>query len=339
MGRSLFEVFPDNPHDPASSSTGVLRASMITVLKTKKPHKMDTTRYDIPSPLGDGSFEERYWSPRNSPVLDDHGELVAILHNVEDVTSLVRSENNASEAEDLIRDLKSERDLRERFVAALTHDLRTPLTSARMSAQLLPRRLDDPVQTNKLCIRIIDQIDRTQSMIRDLLDASRIKAGEPIPIEVQDCDLHSLLKATIEDLSTIHGNRFLLHGQKDIKGLWDSSALRRVLENLINNAVKYGTEVTPVTILAQEISDMVEIAVHNMGNPLMNEEIENIFEPFQRSGSAHQSSQKGWGIGLTLVKGLAEAHGGRVFVSSSKELGTKFSVIIPKNSGSRVTPG
>ena len=89
IGRPLFEVFPDNPSDPAATGVRNLQASLHEVLRTRKPHRMALQKYDIRTP--GGGFEERYWDPLNSPVLDDTGNLIYIIHRVEDVTEQVRS--------------------------------------------------------------------------------------------------------------------------------------------------------------------------------------------------------------------------------------------------------
>lgn len=89
IGRPLFEVFPDNPADPAATGVRNLRASLYEVLRTKQAHRMPVQKYDIRKPNGD--FEERYWEPLNSPVLDERGELIYIIHRVEDVTERVHS--------------------------------------------------------------------------------------------------------------------------------------------------------------------------------------------------------------------------------------------------------
>lgn len=89
IGRPLFEVFPDNPDDPAATGVRNLLASLKEVLRTGKPHRMALQKYDIPTP--GGGFEERYWDPLNSPVLDEDGKLIYIIHRVEDVTEQVRS--------------------------------------------------------------------------------------------------------------------------------------------------------------------------------------------------------------------------------------------------------
>jgi two-component system, cell cycle sensor histidine kinase and response regulator CckA len=92
MGRDLFEVFPDNPDDPQASGVANLRASLDRVLTHHRADAMAVQKYDIARPAAaGGGFEERYWSPVNSPVFDDRGELIFIIHRVEDVTELVRA--------------------------------------------------------------------------------------------------------------------------------------------------------------------------------------------------------------------------------------------------------
>lgn len=89
IGRPLFEVFPDNPADPRATGVKNLGASLLEVIRTRKPHWMTVQKYDIRNPAGE--FEERYWEPLNTPVFDEHGELIYIIHRVEDVTEQVRS--------------------------------------------------------------------------------------------------------------------------------------------------------------------------------------------------------------------------------------------------------
>lgn len=91
VGRSLFDVFPDNPDDPAATGMRNLHASLRRVLETRRPDRMEVQKYDIPRPASSGGgFEERHWSPLNTPVLGADGEVRAIIHWVEDVTELVR---------------------------------------------------------------------------------------------------------------------------------------------------------------------------------------------------------------------------------------------------------
>src|SRR5579883_3572521 len=89
--RHVFDVFPDNPNDPNATGTANLRASLDRVLRDKAPDTMAVQKYDVRKPAaGGGGFEERYWSPVNTPVLDEAGEVAWIIHRVEDVTDFVR---------------------------------------------------------------------------------------------------------------------------------------------------------------------------------------------------------------------------------------------------------
>src|SRR5579872_1967449 len=91
VGRGLFEVFPDNPNDPAANGVQNLQNSLNKVLSTRKPDEMAIQKYDVRRPIEEGgSFEERYWSPLNTPVFNDKGAIAYIIHQVEDVTSSVR---------------------------------------------------------------------------------------------------------------------------------------------------------------------------------------------------------------------------------------------------------
>lgn len=230
----------------------------------------------------------------------------------------------------LLEELHNEREIRDRFVAALSHDLRTPLTAAKMTAQLLNRKAGDVAAVHKSAVKVAENIDRADSMIQDLLDASRIKAGQAIPIEKNECHLTRVVRETLDDLSTVYGDRFRIKSQADIIGFWSCSGVRRIIENLCSNAIKYGSTTSSVTLCIEESDECAFIKVHNLGEPIAAEDMAKLFEPFRRTKSAQSSSQKGWGLGLTLVKGLAEAHGGSVKVESSEEFGTTFTVSLPK---------
>lgn len=98
VGRHVFDVFPDNPNDTAATGVKNLGAPLHRVLQSKQPDTMAVQKYDIRRPLErGGQFEERYWSPINSPVLDARGELRYIIHRVQDVTEYVRLKETASE--------------------------------------------------------------------------------------------------------------------------------------------------------------------------------------------------------------------------------------------------
>ena len=280
-----------------------------------------------------GPIEDRYYDFTYLRVEDPDGSPYGVYDHALDVTDRVRSrmalEASRAELEGTVRQLETERDLRERFVAALTHDLRTPLSVAKLGATTLARSPGDAEKTGRIAARIVRSVDRAELMIRDLLDASAIRAGEPVALDVTGCDLREIAGATLEELTSVHGDRFVLVAAEPFDGHWDPSALRRVLENLVTNAVKYGAPDAPVTIALARDGERITMTVHNQGAPIPVEEHTRIFEPFRRSGSAIRSATVGWGLGLMLVRALIEAHGGTVALESEAGTGTTFTVRLP----------
>ncbi len=242
--------------------------------------------------------------------------------------------DNARLYEDLhqhIEELDAERELRERFVSVLAHDLRGPLSTAKASAQLLvgrPERLDE---RRELAANIVRAIDRTDRMIRDLLDANRIRAGERLPLRIDECDLGVVAREVVEELIATFGERFSLQAEERVPGFWSAEELRRALWNLGTNAVKYGATDKPITVGVKRTADGAQASVHNWGTPLSVDDQEQLFRPFSRTHAAQVGGQKGWGLGLTLVHGCAAAHGGRVRVESAEDAGTTFTIELPRD--------
>jgi signal transduction histidine kinase len=107
--------------------------------------------------------------------------------------------------------------------------------------------------------------------------------------------------------------------------------MRRAIWNLTSNAIKYGDEGTPVGVRIAARAGFVELAVHNHGPVIAAEDRDALFEPFSRAISVRAAAQRGWGLGLTLVKGCVEAHGGVVAIESEPEKGTTFTLRFPSD--------
>ncbi|HEX8077907.1 MAG TPA: HAMP domain-containing sensor histidine kinase, partial [Chthoniobacterales bacterium] len=180
--------------------------------------------------------------------------------------------------------------------------------------------------TKPLTEKIISNIDRADSMIADLLDANRIKAGERLPLKTSVCDIDAVVSKTVDELRQPIGSRLRLETSGPCVGQWSETVIRRVLENLVSNAAKYGSRDGPITVRLQCQGDGARIQVHNLGSQLSDIEAASLFKIFHRSKQAEAGEHRGWGIGLALVKGLAEAHGGTVSVESSAGKGTCFTV-------------
>jgi signal transduction histidine kinase len=262
------------------------------------------------------------------PYYDDFGDPDRMLGTSIDITA---SKAEQDQRHDLIASLTREQEMRERFVNALTHDLRTPLTAAKMNGQLVARMASRPDDVVRLAARVVDNLNRADEMISDLLDASRVRAGLPLALNIEECEIRSLLTTTLEELTIIHGNRFVLEGEGEVAGHWDFKGIRRIIENLCTNAVKYGESYSAIHVNYRRDEEGLVISVRNRGDELSAEEQETLFNLFERTERARSQGLKGWGIGLTVVKGMAESHGGSVAVSCDAT-GTKFSIRLPMDS-------
>lgn len=214
------------------------------------------------------------------------------------------------------------------FVASVSHDLKNPISAAHTAANLL-LRITDPVHRQKLTLRIINNLERANLMITDLLDANAMNHGNGVQMKVEDCkDLRPVLEEIIQDMETIHGARFQLIADKEVSGRWDLLGIRRAVENLITNAVKYGDQSKPIVITLRRNGDAIRLSVKNDGEPLSIDEITRITERHERL-ERHVERAPGWGVGLTIVSGIVEAHGGSLSVESAPEQGVTFSLTLP----------
>ena len=277
-----------------------------------------------------GPLEDRYFDYSYLRVNDADGKPYGVFNHGIEVTEKVLARHALEES---IKNLADERELRENFVMSLTHDLRTPLTAAKMSVQLVQRETQVPSKISKLSA-VTSYLDRIDDMVRDLLDVTKIRGKEKLPLDISECDLNTITHSIIEVFVSTHGDRFILENEENLVGYWDPKALQRIIENLLSNAVKYGSLTTSISIGLKKKNGFMEICVHNEGNPIPPHEQQKLFIKFHRSSSARNSSQGGWGIGLTLVQGLAEAHGGNIQIESDLNKGTTFIVTLPQDARS-----
>jgi signal transduction histidine kinase len=217
LGKHLFEVFPDNPDDPTASGVRNLKASLDRVVKHRAPDTMAVQKYDIRKPEAEGgAFEERFWSPVNTPVFDEHGQISYIVHRVEDVTEFIRLKQHGQEQtrataklqqrademeteiylrakeiqqrtvelEELNIALQTARDqaieasnLKSAFIATISHELRTPLAGLIGFLELaMQTRLDD--EQRLLITTASESAEALLTIVNDILDLSRIEAGK-----------------------------------------------------------------------------------------------------------------------------------------------------------------
>ena len=353
LGRGLFEVFPDNPDDPAATGLNNLRISLNRVLATREPDTMAVQKYDIRGP--DGSFEVKYWSPKNLPVLGPNGEVRFILHRVEDVTELVQ----ASELGDELRGRASamERDVIQRsrelsvairelrkaneklegldraktaFFNNVSHEFRTPLTlilgpiENALSAPSHALDGEDLSAVHRNAVRLLH-------LVNDLLDFSRITAGG-FELALAETDLALLtagLAGAFQSLVEDAGLKLRVECPALPAPVYvDPARWEKIVLNLISNAFKF-TLKGEISVSLNWLGDRVELSVRDTGIGIPEKELPRIFERFHRVEGAQGRSVEGSGIGLALVQELAELHSGTVSVASTEGKGTTFTVSIP----------
>jgi signal transduction histidine kinase/CheY-like chemotaxis protein len=334
LGRSLFEVFPDNPDDPAATGVRNLRASLGRVLQHRVPDTMAVQKYDIPRPAAEGGgFEERYWNPVNTPVLGPTGELTYIIHRVEDVTEVVRLERQGNEQQSQRMEALG------RLAGGVAHDFNNLLGVITGYGELLGRNLQDDTRLTRYVGDILKAAERAGGLARQLLAFSRKQVLQPRVLDLNAvvADTEKLLRRLIgEDVMLV---TVLEDPLGRVKA--DPGQIEQVLMNLAVNArdaMPRGGRLTIETANVDldaafvrlrpgvEPGPYVMIAVSDTGHGIKQETLGHVFEPFFTTKAAG----KGTGLGLATVHGIVKQSGGHVWVYSEPEHGATFKVYLPR---------
>ncbi len=215
--------------------------------------------------------------------------------------------------------------LHEMFTGVLGHDLRGPLSAMLMAAELLARRPDESVrQVGQRLLRSGRWMGR---MVEDLLDLTRTRIGQGMPVHRQPCDLGVLAERVVQERSAAMPERTLqLDARGNLVGEWDEDRLTQVLNNLVGNALRHGTD-DPVQVeIDGSGSDRVRLHVAN-GGVIAPELLPHIFDPFR--GRSQGARSDGLGLGLYIVQQIVWAHGGTLQVCSEHGR-TAFTVELPR---------
>jgi len=226
------------------------------------------------------------------------------------------------------RDMERSREL---LLAVLGHDLRNPLSSIRMSAEVLTKTPLTPRQ-NDLVAGIIRGSERMRRMVHDLLDFTRTRLGAKLVISSERCDLGALCRTIAEETRSGHPDRAVsVESSGNCVGQWDCERLAQLVSNLVGNAIQHGHQNTPVKItVAGNDHDAVTLVVENQGPAIRPERRSSIFDPLNRDPGATDRGQIGsLGLGLYIAKEIALAHGGSIKLISSDKSGTRFEVRLP----------
>ena len=228
---------------------------------------------------------------------------------------------------------------RDQSLGILGHDLRNPLAAIVAGATLLTNSeaLDD--RSVRLATRMLNSANRMNRMIGDLLDLTRTRFGDPIPVVRVPLDLDPLCRevaAELEALRPAGGVRFESEG--DLRGEWDGDRVAQLLSNLLRNAVQHGGASDPVTLRARADGDDVTLEVHNSGPPIPPGVLATMFEPMVRHDGGPRANG-GLGLGLYIASQVALAHGGAIRATSTDADGTRFTVRLPRHTAAERPAG
>ncbi|MEB2518867.1 GAF domain-containing sensor histidine kinase [Pseudomonas sp. YuFO20] len=218
--------------------------------------------------------------------------------------------------------------LHEQFVAVLGHDLRTPLSAIRMSADLLETRATEKRSLN-LIAAIRNSSTRMGALIENVLDFARGRMGGGIPVKRQLVDdLGRTLKLTLDEVQASHPEAKLTHDLDVPTGVYcDALRISQLLSNLLGNAVTHGSTAEPIRVQAHAEGNEMVISVSNQGAPIPPALMPLLFEPFTRSEAGQRG--EGLGLGLYIAAQIATAHKGSLSVTSTLEAGTCFVARFP----------
>ncbi len=226
---------------------------------------------------------------------------------------------------------ESMQSLQQKLMGTLIHDVRTPLGVAANYVELLSLAGATQEQKERAVRTVGKSLRRASEMLEDLLDSVKLDAGQGLLMRFNRTDTVEALCNVCMEARNIYSKEILTRlPEHPVTGIFDEALVVRTVENLISNAVKFGHQHTPITVSLDDYADHVVIRVHNLGNPIPTSRMHRIFEFFSTQ-SAHHGQTKSWGLGLSLIKTVAENHGGKVELESSEKQGTTFGMVLLKH--------
>ena len=248
-----------------------------------------------------------------SPIRDQSGAIIGASKITRDISAVKAAQRERQRMRDL-------------YLGILGHDLRNPLNTIAASVFTLEKQATD--STRDVLSRISRSASRMGRMIEQLLDFTRARLGEGIPLFSRAADLGQLCSVLLDEFEVHHPGRIRFEASGSTDGLWDPDRLAQAISNLISNALEHGSPDEPVDLRLSNVGGEVRMEVSNRGNPIPPEVQSGIFEPFRRGRSHHRSATSGLGLGLYIAREIVRAHGGSIELESGPEK-TTFLVRLP----------
>lgn len=350
IDKGIFEVFPDNPDDPNATGVSNLKASFQRVLENKIPDALAPQKYDVQRPESEGGgYEIKYWSPLNSPVLDEQNEVKYIIHRVEDITEFMslkikgaeletRSEQmeneiyvRAQQLQEVNKTLRESEKIKDEFFANVSHELRTPLSLIIAPLEsLLSEKYGLLSEEQQQPLKIMhNNTIRLLQLVNGLLDFAKFEAGKMI-IEREPVNIKNLIDSLLNDFESILESKRLRltsiieNSQNQI--LIDRYLFERILFNLLSNAVKFTPEGGEIKVTSKTENAILELNIEDTGMGIAEEDVKNLFQKFKQVEGSSTRRFEGSGLGLAMVKEFSELLGGSVSVKSTPGKGSIFTV-------------
>jgi two-component system phosphate regulon sensor histidine kinase PhoR len=236
-------------------------------------------------------------------------------------------------------DVRQAERVRQDFVANVSHELKTPLTVIKSSVEALADgAVEEPEARDMFLGQVTREADRLHDLIQDLLSLARIESGNlalepksvPLGRSITDCVERHHARAEVKTLTMVEKPPA---DAREVMAWADADALRQVLDNLVDNAIKYTPNGGRITVRWSATADAVIFEVEDTGVGIPQEDLPRVFERFYRVDKARSRSMGGTGLGLSIVKHLVQAMKGQVRVASTVGKGTTFRVSLPRAAG------
>jgi signal transduction histidine kinase len=226
---------------------------------------------------------------------------------------------------------KQTQDLEQLIVGIVGHDLRNPLNTITLAHQLLSRSPTLAREERLHLERIVRAAARATSLVRDLLDVTRLRQTGLLPIDRKSIDLASVVTQIVEEFRGAHPDCQVVNPSSDqpVVGAFDPERVGQALGNLLGNAAQHGLRGALISVMLTTTSDVAEISVHNFGPAIAPTLISRLFEPLARSPGAPERAGS-IGLGLFIADHIVRAHGGSIRVTSDAERGTTFTMSLPR---------
>lgn len=218
----------------------------------------------------------------------------------------------------------------EQMLGIVGHDLRNPLSAIVTGSELLHEHTRDLPKVQNVVGRVQSSARRMTSIVNQLLDVTRARLGEGIPLALAELDLGALARSIVEELASVHrAARFEVHADA-VKAVGDPDRLGQVLSNLIGNAAQYGDTSKPITVEVHRLdqSAVVEVTNAPKGAPIPASKLATLFDPYRRGEHSAVTHRSGLGLGLYIAHEIVRAHKGTL-IAESTEAGTVFRVALP----------